>query len=35
MRQTIPDKIREFVAKRADYRCEYCMIHNDDMFLAF
>ena len=35
MRQAIPDKIRDFVAKRANFRCEYCQIHNSDMFLAF
>lgn len=35
MRQAIPDKIRDFVAKRANSCCEYCLIHSDDMFLAF
>jgi 5-methylcytosine-specific restriction endonuclease McrA len=35
MRQAIPEKIRNFVANRANFRCEYCQIHNDDMFLSF
>ncbi len=35
MRQAIPDKIREFVANRAGFSCEYCQIHSDDMFLSF
>lgn len=28
-------KIRQEVAQRANFRCEYCHIHQDDMFLAF
>lgn len=35
MRQAIPAKIREFVAHRAAYRCEYCRFHEDDLFLSF
>ncbi len=35
MRQAIPEKIRNFVANRANFRCEYCQIHSDDMFLSF
>ena len=34
-RVTIPVKIRDLVAQRALYRCEYCQIHEDDHFLAF
>lgn len=35
MRQAVPEKDRLFVAKRADFRCEYCRIHADDLFLSF
>lgn len=35
MRQTIPAKVREFVAQRVEYRCEYCRFHADDLFLSF
>jgi HNH endonuclease len=35
MRKTISDKIRLIVAKRAEFRCEYCRIHSDDLFLSF
>jgi 5-methylcytosine-specific restriction endonuclease McrA len=35
MRFSISEKIRKAVAIRANYRCEYCKIHNDDMFLSF
>ena len=34
-RVAIPVKIRDLVAQRALYRCEYCQIHEDDHFLAF
>jgi hypothetical protein len=29
------EQIRLDVAKRATYRCEYCRIHQDDMFISF
>ncbi|MCU0443342.1 MAG: HNH endonuclease [Microscillaceae bacterium] len=29
------DKIRKQVAKRANFRCEYCQVHEDDRFLAY
>jgi 5-methylcytosine-specific restriction endonuclease McrA len=35
MRQAIFEKTRHFVANRAKFRCEYCQIHSDDMFLSF
>lgn len=35
MRPSISEKIRQLVAQRALFRCEYCLIHNDDMFLSF
>ena len=28
-------KIRSLVAKRAEHRCEYCLLHESDMFIAF
>lgn len=35
MRKKITLKIRRLVANRADFCCEYCLIHEDDMFLPF
>lgn len=35
MRKPISTKIRRLVAKRANSRCEYCRLHEDDLFLAF
>ena len=35
MRTPIPAKIRELVAKRAEYRCEYCRFHEEDLFFSF
>ncbi len=35
MSRYIPEKIRAFVALRANSRCEYCLFHQDDMFIAF
>lgn len=35
MRQAIPERIRLAVAQRASFRCEYCQIHSDDLFLSF
>lgn len=35
MRQSISEKIRQLVAERANYKCEYCRTHSDDMFLSF
>ncbi len=32
---TISSKTRFAVAQRAQFRCEYCRIHEDDMFIAF
>ncbi|MEZ4888932.1 MAG: HNH endonuclease signature motif containing protein [Chitinophagales bacterium] len=31
----IPESVRQFVATRADYRCEYCRIYERYSFLAF
>ncbi|MCY7351822.1 MAG: HNH endonuclease [Cytophagaceae bacterium] len=35
MRQAISEKTRRLVAERANFRCEYCQIHSDDLFLSF
>ncbi|WP_020594600.1 HNH endonuclease [Spirosoma panaciterrae] len=35
MRQALSAKKRRLVAQRAEYRCEYCRVHEDDLFLAF
>jgi hypothetical protein len=35
MRRSISAKARRLVAKRANYRCEYCQLHEDDLFLSF
>ncbi len=35
MRRAIPAKIRRLVAERASHRCEYCHMHEEDMFLSF
>lgn len=32
---SISGKIRKVIAKRADYKCEYCLMHEDDMFFSF
>ena len=35
MSQYIAENIRQSVALRADYRCEYCRIHRDDLFFIY
>jgi 5-methylcytosine-specific restriction endonuclease McrA len=35
MRRGLSEKLRRLVAERAKFRCEYCQIHSDDMFLSF
>lgn len=35
MRQPISTKVRRLIARRANYRCEYCHFHEDDLFLSF
>lgn len=30
MSRYVSDLIRKMVAQRADYRCEYCLVHQDD-----
>ncbi len=35
MSRRLPDSIRNFVAKRAAFCCEYCLIHQDYLFLPF
>ncbi len=35
MRERVPAALRRLVADRANRRCEYCGIHEDDVFLAF
>jgi hypothetical protein len=34
-RMSKSDQLRGEVAERADFRCEYCRIHQDDMFISF
>ncbi|MCC6411936.1 MAG: HNH endonuclease [Saprospiraceae bacterium] len=31
----IPDKVRQKVASLASFRCEYCLVHEDDMFYPY
>jgi hypothetical protein len=31
----ISDKIRSLVANRAAFRCEYCLLHEEDSYLGF
>ncbi len=31
----ISDKIRVLVANRANFHCEYCLLHEDDAYLGF
>ncbi|WP_228061189.1 HNH endonuclease [[Phormidium] sp. LEGE 05292] len=33
-RPSIPQNLRQLVAKRADYLCEYCLIAEEDTFLG-
>jgi len=33
MTRSLPDDVRMLVAERADYRCEYCLIPEDDSFV--
>lgn len=33
-RPYISEELRRLVATRADYLCEYCLIHKDDTFLG-
>ena len=35
MRRNITERMRHFVAVRAHHRCEYCLMHQDDMFVSF
>jgi hypothetical protein len=35
MRPSISARVRRLVAERAGHRCEYCRIHENDMFLSF
>lgn len=35
MSSVIPDSVRRVVARRADYRCEYCLVREFDSFLPF
>lgn len=34
MSRYISDKVRSRVEKRANYQCEYCLIHQDDTFFS-
>jgi 5-methylcytosine-specific restriction endonuclease McrA len=31
----VPEKVREAVASRANHRCEYCLVHEDDMVFPY
>ena len=31
----LPDKLRKRVALRAGFTCEYCLVHEDDMYYTF
>lgn len=35
MSSGVPEELRRLVAARAGHTCEYCLIHEDDVFLAF
>ncbi|MBD2757067.1 HNH endonuclease [Spirosoma validum] len=35
MKRSVSAKTRRLVAERANYRCEYCQLHEDDLFLSF
>jgi hypothetical protein len=35
MSRYVSEKMRKFVAKRAEYRCEYCRIYENDGFIKF
>lgn len=35
MNRYIADSVRQLVAQRANYRCEYCGIHKDEAFYPF
>lgn len=35
MSRYISDTIRQLVAQRAGYRCEYCRVHQDDFYYQF
>jgi hypothetical protein len=30
--ERIPERLRQFVADRAQHRCEYCLLHEDDSY---
>jgi 5-methylcytosine-specific restriction endonuclease McrA len=34
-RRAIPSTTRQAVAERANYRCEYCQMLEDEFFVAF
>jgi 5-methylcytosine-specific restriction endonuclease McrA len=34
MSRFIPEKLRAFIAQRADFRCEYCLVHQEDLMLT-
>jgi hypothetical protein len=35
MSSPVSEEARRFVAERADFLCEYCLLHEDDGFFAF
>lgn len=35
MSRYIPKPLKRLVPKRANFRCEYCLVHEEDSYLAF
>lgn len=35
MSRYIPKSLKRLVPKRANFRCEYCLVHEEDSYLAF
>lgn len=35
MSRYISTETRQLVAERAQFRCEYCLVHEDDAYLSF
>ena len=35
MSSPVSEETRRLVAERADFLCEYCLLHEDDGFFAF
>ncbi len=35
MSRYVPENLRTIIALKANFRCEYCLIHEDDQFFSF